>query len=33
MTNASVSYWAIFVGSAFATALLAFEALKTWGLA
>jgi hypothetical protein len=28
-----VTYWAIFSGSAIGTALLAFELLKTWGLA
>ena len=33
MTSASVRYWAVFIGSALGTALLAFEALKTLGLA
>jgi hypothetical protein len=33
MSNSPVMYWAIFASSAIGTALLAFELLKTWGLA
>jgi hypothetical protein len=33
MNNSPVMYWAVFASSAIGTALLAFELLKTWGLA
>jgi hypothetical protein len=33
MSNSPGMYWAIFASSAIGTAFLAFELLKTWGLA